>query len=53
MVHVAMVTQAGFRSRMRAMITGSTGHAGHSGNTGRTEPVGTPEIPTAIPKEAK
>ena len=50
MVHVAMVTQAGFRSRMRAMITG---HTGSTGNTGRTEPKGTSEIPTAIPKEAK
>lgn len=45
MVHVAMIVQAGFRSRMRAMITG------------RIEPATTTEtpsaIPPAIPKEAK
>jgi thiosulfate reductase cytochrome b subunit len=38
-VHVAMVIQAGFRSRMRAMITGHTGHI---------EPAGTPR---ELPKE--
>lgn len=44
MVHVAMVVHAGFRNRMRAMITG---------NTGQTEPARTPEIASGIPKEAK
>jgi thiosulfate reductase cytochrome b subunit len=47
MVHVAMIVHAGFRSRMRAMITG------HIGNTGPTEPAAAPEIPPGIPKEAK